>query len=447
MLINNYPTEKKLKQLVKKLAKTKNIKISEAYEDYSNEMNSSSWREFKPLLEAYWKNKQQTKTVNKYVDENMSYLTRLGVVFSIFEPTATGFDKSILDATHQVRTHFELENFHHYYSQDLGPKHKVIKEAQLLTSENDISSRVSLYRPKTKNGDPRMWFKHLNKLAEAKDKVAVIILNDKVYLINISKTLISSLLSLPDSPVTKFLKLYINVNTSVSKELLAKLRILAKKPFKALRTGDTAIGYTLETLLGIPANSNKLPDYKGIEIKSGRGGKNRTTLFAQVANWKKSPCKKSAEILDKYGYQKDGDDRLYCTINAKRSNSQGLSFKLNNSGDLLEEHHDKDGLVAVWDGNILRKRLLEKHAETFWVEAESTKIAGVEHFQLKSVIHTKKPISIQFLSLIEAGIITMDHLIKRSGNTNRVSEKGPLFKINKRDLSLLFPEPTKYTLI
>ena len=30
------------------------------------------------------------------------------------------------------------------------------------------------------------------------------------------------------------------------------------------------VGYTLETLLGIAANSSKAPDYKGIEIKSGR---------------------------------------------------------------------------------------------------------------------------------------------------------------------------------
>ncbi|AQS35244.1 hypothetical protein Sps_00019 [Shewanella psychrophila] len=41
----------------------------------------------------------------------------------------------------------------------------------------------------------------------------------------------------------------------------------------------------------------------------------------------------------------------------------------------------------------------------------------------------------------------MDHLIKRTGGVKpKVAEKGPLFKINKRDLSLLFPEPVKYYL-
>ena len=36
---------------------------------------------------------------------------------------------------------------------------------------------------------------------------------------------------------------------------------------KSLRRGDTGVGYTLETKLGIKANSKKKPDYKGIEIK------------------------------------------------------------------------------------------------------------------------------------------------------------------------------------
>ena len=55
----------------------------------------------------------------------------------------------------------------------------------------------------------------------------------------------------------------------VSEELLEKCRQINKKGFiKTMRVGDTGVGYTLETLLGIKANSNKSPDYKGIEIKT-----------------------------------------------------------------------------------------------------------------------------------------------------------------------------------
>ncbi|MBL4703078.1 MAG: MvaI/BcnI restriction endonuclease family protein [Flavobacteriales bacterium] len=292
-----------------------------------------------------------------------------------------------------------------------------------------------------------MWFRKLSEIAIAGDQVAIVIFNDEPYLINISRNIISEELTIDKSPIRALLKAYVDADSTIADELLNKLKELAVKPFKALRTGDTAIGFTLETLLDIEANSSKLPDYKGIELKAGRGGKNRSNLFAQVAKWDISPCKKSAEILDNYGYQRDDDFKLYCTVSTQRSNSQGLHFKYDKSTDQLQEWHDNGELVAIWPGYILRDRLLEKHAETFWIEAESFFIEGIEHFQLKSVIHTKQPIASQLLPLIESGVITMDHLIKRNGKTNRVSEKGPLFKIDKKNLNLLFPEPTKYSLV
>ncbi|WP_230833926.1 MvaI/BcnI family restriction endonuclease, partial [Vibrio campbellii] len=222
---------------------------------------------------------------------------------------------------------------------------------------------------------------------------------------------------------SKVLTLQAKEVNEVAIELLNKLKSLAASPFPALRKGDTAIGFTLESMLGIKANSSKKPDYKGIELKSGRGSANRTTLFAQVADWSLSPCKKSAEILNKYGYQREEDFKLYCTLSTQKENSQGLSFIYNQAKDRLEEWSNKRELVAVWPGDLLRNRLREKHAETFWVEAKSDMIDGVEHFQLLSITHTKAPIVSQLLPLIEAGVVTMDHLIKRSGKTGRVSEK------------------------
>lgn len=475
----NYPSEKRLKQLVKELKKTKKIKTHQAYDLISQSFGFSSWQEFKPVIELYWKTQisspqisldfiddedvslsdeelddiknerksELDKSVKRLVEQNKIQLAKLGVEYSVFEPTLTGFKKSILDATQPVRTHFELEKFHYYFSQGQGPENKVVKNAYLLTSKNTINSKASLYRPNTKKGDPRMWFRKLSEIAIAGDQVAIVIFNDEPYLINISRNIISEELTIDKSPIRALLKAYVDADSTIADELLNKLKELAVKPFKALRTGDTAIGFTLETLLDIEANSSKLPDYKGIELKAGRGGKNRSNLFAQVAKWDISPCKKSAEILDNYGYQRDDDFKLYCTVSTQRSNSQGLHFKYDKSTDQLQEWHDNGELVAIWPGYLLRDRLLEKHAETFWIEAESFFIEGIEHFQLKSVIHTKQPIASQLLPLIESGVITMDHLIKRNGKTNRVSEKGPLFKIDKKNLNLLFPEPTKYSLV
>lgn len=290
-----------------------------------------------------------------------------------------------------------------------------------------------------------MWFRGLPQFSDAGDQVAIIIHNSTPHLINLSRHQLSESLTNEDSFIRKFFDELTSKSSNVSTELLTKLKHLAQNPFPALRAGDTAIGYTLESMLGIQANSSKQPDYKGIELKSGRGAKTRTTLFAQVADWSISPCKKSAEILDKFGYERGDDFKLYCTISTQKKNSQGLSFIYDQVKDELQEWHNQSELVAVWPGDLLRKRLKEKHAETFWVEATSEVIDGVEHFQLIRVTHTRSPIASQLMPLIQSGVITMDHLIKRNSK-GRVSEKGPLFKMNKNDLELLFPEPVTYLL-
>ena len=93
----------------------------------------------------------------------------------------------------------------------------------------------------------------------------------------------------------------------------------------------------------------------------------------------------------------------------------------------------------------LKKTLLEKHNETFWIGATSHSVGGREHFEFVDARHTRKPIAAQFDILLEQGEITMDHLIKRTAK-GRVSEKGPLFKINTAALDLLFPPSITYPL-
>ena len=204
----------------------------------------------------------------------------------------------------------------------------------------------------------------------------------------------------------------------------------------------------MEAALNIDINSSKQPDYKGIELKSFRNKKgNRKNLFAQVPNWTLSKFKSSSEILDQFGYWREEDFKLYCTVSALVSNSQGLSLKLDSDiNQLIETSNKKEiGDFVVWTLEMLHKRLLEKHKETFWVSAEVIKIDGKDHFQYREVEHTKKPITSQFDILIEQGVITLDHLIKRNSK-GKVVEKGPLFKIKPNSLSLLFPPSTIYSL-
>lgn len=242
-------------------------------------------------------------------------------------------------------------------------------------------------------------------------------------------------------------------NNPVAQELLERLRYIAQQPIPAIIHGDTAVGMAVEHALGIPPNSNKEPDYFGIELKSSRSKKRvsqstRVNLFAQVADWSISQLKSSAAILDAYGYETNGERKLYCTVSAKGTNSQGLYFFVEMEEDLVKERHIRDeriSEVAMWRGEKLRERLKEKHTETFWIEAEASVVNGIEHFLLKKVRHTRGPLLTQIVPLIAEGVITMDHLIKRN-TKGRVSEKGPLFKIFPQDLDKLFPEEVEYVL-
>lgn len=233
-------------------------------------------------------------------------------------------------------------------------------------------------------------------------------------------------------------------------ELLTMLRKVASSgPIPSMVAADTSVGRTLETALGIDINSSKQPDYKGIELKSFRSSRtNRKNLFAQVPDWSLSKFKSSAEILDAFGYYREDDFKLYCTVSAITRNSQGLSLKLDSDIKQLIENSDKPevGDFVVWTLDTLHSRLKEKHKETFWVEANSTYIDGREHFQYSLVEHTKKPITSQFDILVDQGMITHDHLIKRNSK-GKVVEKGPLFKIKPKGLDLLFPPSEKYNLI
>jgi len=377
-------------------------------------------------------------------------LTEKSVELCLIEPTGTGLEKSIMDATGSVRTYLKSNNIHNFELQKQGQESKIQISSFLISPDSLINSVASLYRPNTKKGDPRIWFKGLGAYSKANDILGVIAFDGNLYVLNVTQLDLHKLIeSEISNPLQDLVNEINQISNEVADELLLLLnKIAAKGPTPAMLQADTAIGRTLETLLGIDINSSKKPDYKGIELKSYRDKRgNRKNLFAQVPEWHLSKFKSSAEILNSFGYVRGDDLKLYCTVSTIVRNSQGLKLKMDNEIRHLIENSDKPnvGDFVTWSSEILHKRLLEKHNETFWIAADSIQIDGKEHFQYKKVEHTKKPIVSQFDILLEQGIITLDHLIKRKA-TGSVVEKGPLFKIKPNALGLLFPPSQIYTL-
>ncbi|MEO9969786.1 MAG: MvaI/BcnI family restriction endonuclease [Hyphomonadaceae bacterium] len=384
--------------------------------------------------------------------ESLAALTSYGVDSALIEVTETGLHKSIMDATRPVRELLLGYKLHDYDSQAQGTDFKVTLPAIVFSGGQDRDAKASLYRPQTKQGDPRIWFYGLKAQANPFDVLAIAPNAGTLLLINLTQLAASHIKT---GRLGAILSAMSRPAGSASEELLERLQVLAKTgPVKSVMAGrsDTAIGRTLEAALGIAMNSSKSPDYKGIELKASRRRKAaravRKTLFAQVPDWSRSPFKSSAEMLQAFGYNRGKDFKLYCTVNAAKVNSQGLSFDVQaEAGDLWEVSNqaaiDK---FAVWSLDKLRERLASKHAETFWVTARPEMVGGQEWYHLDRVLHTRKPVLSQLDPLLDQGVITMDHLIKRTP-TGGAKEKGPLFKIAGPDLALLFPPPLEYDLV
>lgn len=389
------------------------------------------------------------------ITEAIRFFNAYSVEATYLVPTVIGLGKSIMDATSPFRLYLKEKSIHNYEGQRQGPEGKKTVETFFVTETNLIRTTASLYRPqaKGKDGDPRIWFSKLPSYASPNNLLGIVAFDNALYVINLSNQNVLQSANDQCSPLSRLLKKVNTNQSSVSDELLAKLREVADRGWiKTVTTGDTGIGATLEYCLGIQINSSKKPDYKGIELKtkriSGLRATTRTSLFAQVPDWTISNLKNSAQILDTYGYNRGDVKKLYCTVKATAPNSQGLILRVDEPKDILQERYESiDGSkeVVSWKFEVLRNRLLTKHNETFWVGASTSKIGGFEHFHYKNVLHTRVPFASNFHTLFQEGFITLDHLIKRDVS-GRVVEKGPLFKINPSDLGLLFPPPIRFDL-
>ena len=216
----------------------------------------------------------------------------------------------------------------------------------------------------------------------------------------------------------------------------------------SLRKGNTGIGYTLETLLGIAENNLRSPDLGNIEVKETLFGVAENSLrYADLGNIElKSRRMKSTSLLTmftfnggiwkieqealikQYGYYKNGRWALYNTAKNK-PNSRGFYVKVEQ--DSVRLYHI-DGLCAIeWQLDTLIDDLKKKLSNVLLVEAESRKSEGTEEFWYKEAYLLTGIIVEKFLEYIKNGTIAIDlrmHLNKNGGVRNH----GTAFRIHRR---------------
>lgn len=400
---------------------------------------------------------------NEFEEKNITFLTQKNIEYTLVQITSTGFKKSILDATEPMRQYFKDCGMHDYSLQLQGQDYKVMQPTAILDETSIFLTSSSLYRPKTKKGDPRIWTNNLKKYCSPDDILLMLYHKRKLYVVNLTK--INIVKTYNTSILTPLKELIQDVNKlamSVANELTDALKDVAKDWHRTEILADTGVGRAIESILGIGMNSSKSPDYKGIELKSFRDKRPgiRSSLFCQVPDWENSYLKSAKEIVTKYGYlrpNKNGEmiKTYQNTISCLAPNSQNLGMslypiegilaieeKLGKIDKNLGMKYIKISDVALWQLPILHERLLEKHHETFWIEVESKIEGGKEFFRPILVEHTKNPVLSQFDTLLATGYISVDLLLSRpSGNGDTIS-----FKIKKQARPMLFPESEQIVL-
>lgn len=389
----------------------------------------------------------------------LAKFAQLNIPVAFLVPTQTGYGKSIMDATAPVRELLEDARVHVYEEQLQGPENKKKVDSYFVHPDRLEKTDASLYRPKTKHGDPRIWFSGLRQYCQPYNLLALVIIDGAIYVVNLSDPDIAQ--SFMQSGYVFDLLATANAEESlIERELLKKIQAIHDEGFlPSITEGDPGVGDTLEHALGISRNNDKNPDYKGIELKAARLTRNgkirkptRNNLFAQVPDGGLT----YREIVEKYGKMqipRNSDKprlQLYETFRVSHVNGYGLLLDVDDVNDRLyilyqDPETGKQTRVSWWDMSKLRERLLQKHPRTFWVAAESEMISGVEHFLYTKILYTKNPNAALITPLLAAGVITVD-LAAHITEDGKWRDHGALFKIDKKNLGLLFANPEEFTL-
>ena len=113
-------------------------------------------------------------------------LEQEGDPFAFLRVTETGLTKRILDANRDVRDHFLKSGFHDYAAHEAGAENRVYRSGVLVRGKEEVRTEVSLYRPRTKTGDPRFWPSGLERIANPLELLALVASTDSLRVVNLT---------------------------------------------------------------------------------------------------------------------------------------------------------------------------------------------------------------------------------------------------------------------
>jgi hypothetical protein len=207
------------------------------------------------------------------------------------------------------------------------------------------------------------------------------------------------------------------------------------KWIQSLRTGDTGIGYTFESLLGIKENNDQTADFRGIEIKC-KGKKDGKGFAAGKLNlFQKSPVwtdgRTGMERLRAIAQPTNGLLSCHSQLTTV-PNNLGLFVRVDaalNKIDLNKE----TAQIGYWTNESLSARLQEKHSRAVFIKADIRSVAGTKWFNYNELIYCEKPDMDKFIALLKAHQLVFEFVMSEKPK-GKLRNHGYPWRLTREDV-------------
>jgi len=206
----------------------------------------------------------------------------------------------------------------------------------------------------------------------------------------------------------------------------------------SLRKGNTGVGYTLETLLGIEENNDSGADIDGsIELKAKRKNSSaRTTSFTQSPIWYQT----RQAIVKEYGWpDTDNPERInfYPSLKYRNESPQGLFLDVEDNHLFIKGKSGEK--LAELPLEVLRFRYRQKFPNLMLVLADRKKEKNKpERFHYNEAYNCTNIISEQIVKLLKNGKMAVEPRIWMDKNTGKLRDRGMAFRLSSKYTMELF---------
>ena len=226
-------------------------------------------------------------------------------------------------------------------------------------------------------------------------------------------------------------------------DLTKKLHEIKEMGFiKSLRKGNTGIGYTFETIIGLEETNIPIPDIGGrVEIKTTRkDSSSLITLFTfNRGVWQI----KQKDIIHQFGYlDKKGRKALKSTLFVDTKNPLGLSLSLEDNKNIIYLLSPNGKILAEWDIYVIVGIFSSKLSRLLFVLADRRFTNRHEEFHFNEAYLLTDPSPRSFLEAFKKSLVGIDirmHL-KEDGS---VRNRGAGFRIQEKHMTELYANKRK----